>query len=89
MTLYEVDCGGATYWAVAPTLREAVDAMFKCWDNEGSTSDIEGFGIDEMPREKAKRVQFRPEPYEGQTRSMAEEASRHTEPTVIACSEWP
>ncbi len=89
MTLYQVESGGATYWVVAPTLRGAVDALFKCWDDEGSTDDIEHFTIDEMPSEKAKRIRFRAEPYQEPSCSMAEEAARQTGATVIACSEWP
>lgn len=90
MKLWEIGTGGATYWAVAPDLKTAAAVAFKCWEDEGSLEDVEEITIDGVPDERAKKLKFRAEPYDDNPEcSMAEEAARHSEPTVIACTEWP
>lgn len=92
MRLWEITDGGATYWAVAPDIRKAIEVAFACWEQEGSLDDnlehMDSLAIDVVPDERAQRLTFRPTGDEPQC-SMAEEAARQTEARVIACTEWP
>lgn len=90
MKLYEADVG-AMYWIAANNLRQAIDALWQCWETEGSLEDAESGGslsIGEVPEERGRKLRIRDDGG-GASRSMWDEMLRRTQPTVIACSEWP
>lgn len=87
MQVYRLDTGGAVYWFAAKNLRGAVDAAFRCWEQEGSLSDVEDFEIELMHPERAKGVMISCE--DDTDRSAWDLAQECTEAEVLGCSEWP
>lgn len=88
MKLWECDCG-ATYWVAAPNLRSAVDAMFQCWEAEGSLEDMEdsGFSIESVPESRGVRLQLRNE--DGSAMTMWDAMKQAKQAEVLGCTEWP
>lgn len=91
MKLYEVEVG-ATYWVAAENIQNAINAMWGCWEVEGSLEDAltgDYLHIDEVSLKRAATLHFRDDCAEHAGRLMVDVAKECAGTEVIACSEWP
>ena len=92
MKVYEVEVG-ATYWVAAKNLRQAVDTVWRCWENEGSLADVDEGGtlsVEEVSEERARKLKLTDDDGGG-TRSLwdfVRDQTEKNEPEVVGCSEW-
>lgn len=90
MKIYEIDTG-ATYYVVAENLQQALDTVFRCWEEEGSLEDAEGSELFVKPvsEEKARKVKIQMDDEAGSQRLLWDLLRDAEKPEVVACSEWP
>lgn len=87
MNVYMVDTGGARYWFASKNLRGAVDAAFRCWEQEGSLPDVEDFEIQHVLEPAARKMMITCE--DDADRSAWDLAQECLKAEVLGCSEWP
>ena len=92
MKVYKVEVG-ATYWVAAKNLRQVVDTVWQCWEEEGSLEDAEtgsSLSIEEVPEERARKIKIRDDNLGGE-RSLwdfVRDQAEKGESAVVGCSEW-
>lgn len=91
MKIYKATAG-ATYLVVARNMRQAIDVLWRHWEEEEqSLEETEGGGtlhLDEVKEAYARETFFQADE-ENERRSLWDEHLRHSEPCVLSCSEWP
>lgn len=92
MKIYEVEVG-ATYWVAAKNMRQAVDTVWRCWEEESSLEDVESgdsLSIETVTEERARKIKVRDDNLGGE-RSLwdfVRDQDEKGESAVVACSEW-
>lgn len=92
MKIYEVEVG-ATYWVAAKNMRQAIDTVWRCWEEESALEDVETgetLSIDTVSEERARKIKVRDDNLGGE-RSLwdfVRDQDEKGESAVVACSEW-
>lgn len=92
MKCYEIKEGGATYWVAADDIAGAVKAWLQgaIQDGEPIEDTIDGLSsIEEMTQRDIAEKSIVRDHAGRKLEPMAEALARETEPSVLACSEWP
>ncbi len=92
MKIYEAD-DGSIYFIVARNLREAIDVLWRSYEEDGSSDyqreELEELSVFRISDEKARKILISDEDDQSKNHTTKELADAATEACVLGNSEWP